>query len=368
MAPRSPMSVWMLLSISAHALALSAPGLAGRFTPMMTTPRLPALHMESKEMEIKEMEPKEIESKEIPYTYAEYVEYRQDDDEVAEKEEQEDLSISDDALLPSDALLTANAVAIPALVEDNLLDLPNPKDADKNAAVLWVSTIGTALLVAAAAVQYAQPGMTRLHVIRHLPLAMWIAYQSAVTAYPVMVKATLTGVTYVLGDVIAQVVQQQQQIVQLGLAPRSLRDNILRTNFWRYVRSGLAGLLFLGPLAHFYYEFVAESLSHWPTVCKIALDQTLYLSFYNTVYYLVLGWLARRPLLTVVKQYSEQFWQLLRAGWRLWPFVGVITYTIIPTAHRVLFVDLVEIAYSAILSRLTTETSTEDEPAQTTSD
>ena len=38
---------------------------------------------------------------------------------------------------------------------------------------------------------------------------------------------------------------------------------------------------------------------------------------------------------------APMFWQLLRAGWRLWPFVGVITYTIIPTAHRVLFVDLV---------------------------
>lgn len=118
----------------------------------------------------------------------------------------------------------------------------------------------------------------------------------------------------------------------------------------------MAGFFFLGPLAHFYYEFVAESLAAWPTLVKIALDQTVYLAFYNTVYYLVLGQLARRPFLTVARQYAGQFWQLLRAGWRLWPFVGVITYTVIPTAHRVLFVDVVEIAYSAILSRLTSDT------------
>ena len=109
---------------------------------------------------------------------------------------------------------------------------------------------------------------------------------------------------------------------------------------------------------------MAESLGHWPTLWKIALDQTLYLAFYNSVYYLTLGRLAGRPLAQVVKQYSEQFWQLLRAGWRLWPFVGVVTYTIVPTAHRVLFVDVVEIAYSAILSRLTTESSHGETSAQ----
>ena len=62
-------------------------------------------------------------------------------------------------------------------------------------------------------------------------------------------------------------------------------------------------------------------------------------------------------------QYTKQFWQLLSAGWKLWPFVGVITYTWIPTAHRVLFVDVIEIAYSAILSRLTTEASYADPAA-----
>lgn len=268
-------------------------------------------------------------------------------------------TLSEDALL-SDALLTANVVAIPSLVDDNLLDLPNPKYARRNAAVLLSAAIGTVLLVAASAIDYAQPGMSPLYVARRLPLAVWAAYQRAVTAYPVMVKAAITGVTYVLGDLIAQVVQQQQQIVQLELAPRSLRGNLLRTDFWRYVRSGVAGLLFLGPLAHFYYDWVAESLSHWPTLWKIALDQTAYLAFYNTVYYLVLGRLARRPLAQIARQYAEQFWQLLRAGWRLWPFVGIITYTVVPTAHRVLFVDVVEIAYSAILSRLTTESGTQD--------
>jgi len=35
--------------------------------------------------------------------------------------------------------------------------------------------------------------------------------------------------------------------------------------------------------------------------------------------------------------------------------VGIITYNYIPTEHRVLFVDLVEIVYSAVLSTLTSD-------------
>ena len=342
-----------MLALTASLLGWHAPVMRMPHLPTMPAARVAAVRMSEEDCGLAGCAPKDI-----PYTYDEYVAYREgtwEGDTSGEAEAEEEENIVDDALLPSDALLTANAVAIPALIEENLMDLPNPKYSQRNEMVLNAFTIGTVLLVTKNAMDYAQPGMSRLTVLRHLPLAVWAAYQRAVTAYPVLVKSALTGFTYVLGDVIAQVVQQQQQILQLGLAPRSLRDNLLRMDFWRYVRSGVAGLLFLGPLAHFYYDWVAETLGHWPTLSKIALDQTLYLSFYNSVYYLTLGWLARRPLLEVGRQYAAQFWQLLKAGWRLWPFVGVITYTVVPRAHRVLFVDVIEIAYSAILSRLTTE-------------
>mmetsp|Transcript_35639 Transcript_35639/g.116393 ORF Transcript_35639/g.116393 Transcript_35639/m.116393 type:complete len:142 (+) Transcript_35639:666-1091(+) len=54
-----------------------------------------------------------------------------------------------------------------------------------------------------------------------------------------------------------------------------------------------------------------------------------------------------------------QFWLLLTAAWRLWPLVGVVTYNFVPHEHRVLFVDAIEIAYSAILSTLTAKHSSE---------
>lgn len=37
------------------------------------------------------------------------------------------------------------------------------------------------------------------------------------------------------------------------------------------------------------------------------------------------------------------WWDLLKAGWRLWPFVHIVTYGLLPVQHRLLFVDSVEL-------------------------
>ena len=61
---------------------------------------------------------------------------------------EEHADLVDGALLPSGALLAADAVAIPALTDDDLLDLPSPRDARANGAVL--ALVASFLPIAAA--------------------------------------------------------------------------------------------------------------------------------------------------------------------------------------------------------------------------
>ena len=53
-----------------------------------------------------------------------------------------------------------------------------------------------------------------------------------------------------------------------------------------------------------------------------------------------------------IEEYGACFWTFLTAGWKLWPLVGIVTYTIIPQQNRVLWIDGIEIVYSSILSRI----------------
>jgi len=240
-------------------------------------------------------------------------------------------------LIPSSFLLSSAIVAVPALIEAHAaaeaeLQMPGPKVFLCNAAVLVTTALTVVVWLCLATLRLPPPSsdgevpvvfinyyQTMLEWLQSVPGAAWASYQSELSARPVLVKALLTGVTYVAGDMIAQVVQQSSHVARRGLRRRSCFEKLLRMDQLRYARSGLVGLFPLGPLAHFYYEFVSARLGEWPTAGKIALDQTLYLATYNSVYYIGLGLLAGRRLGEVLPQYRRQFWQLLTAGWRIWP-------------------------------------------------
>lgn len=331
--------------------------------------------------------------------------------------------MAEEARLPTSFLLASAVVAVPALIEAHAaaeaeLQMPGPKVFLCNAAVLVGSSMAFLLWLCVSTARLA-PATTSSNTaswseaaaewLQGVPGAAWHAYQAELAERPVVVKALLTGWTYVVGDMIAQLVQQTHEVVRQQLRPRPCLEKLLRmdqvcpcaphvpctparrASHWsasrhpaacaqgRYLRSGLVGLCPLGPFAHWYYEFVATRLGEWPVACKIFLDQTLCaprpaahaplappavpdaclrrraadLASYNSLYYLGLGILSGRPPLEVAAQYRQQCWQLLTAGWRIWPWVGIVTYTYIPQEHRVLFVDLVEIVYSAMLSTLT---------------
>lgn len=40
---------------------------------------------------------------------------------------------------------------------------------------------------------------------------------------------------------------------------------------------------------------------------------------------------------------------LMKAGWRLWPLAHIVTYAVMPPEHRLLFVDMVELAWISVL-------------------
>jgi len=180
-------------------------------------------------------------------------------------------------------------------------------------------------------------------VLYRLPLDNWRSYEVAVAEDPVPIKAAITGVTYLIGDWLAQA----NSLTKEG---RSWLD----VDRARLFRATAVGTVLLGPLAHFYYDFVA-TLDTWPTFSKIVLDQTAYLSFYNTVYYVALLVLGGKSVSEACGEYKGRFWLLLTSGWKLWPLVGIVTYTLIPQQNRVLWIDMIEIVYSALLSTLTNE-------------
>ena len=172
----------------------------------------------------------------------------------------------------------------------------------------------------------------------------WEAYQTAVKMNPIETKACISGVVYSIGDLIAQNYEGR---------------DISELDRGRIIRSGLCGLLAHGPLSHLYYVGLDSVFAqqHWidvnswiSPVIKVGIDQTVWSIFWNSTYYILLGLLKAESPKTIISSVQQSWWDLLKAGWRLWPIVHICTYGIIPVQHRLLFVDAVELVWVCILS------------------
>ncbi|KAL5210377.1 hypothetical protein ABZP36_006000 [Zizania latifolia] len=188
-------------------------------------------------------------------------------------------------------------------------------------------------------------GWTIFEILRYMPEHNWSAYEEALKTNPVLAKMMISGVVYSLGDWIAQC-YEGKPIFEFDRA--------------RMFRSGLVGFTLHGSLSHYYYHF-CEALfpfkDWWVVPAKVAFDQTAWSAMWNSIYFVVLGFLRLESPATIFSELKSTFWPMLTAGWKLWPFAHLVTYGVIPVEQRLLWVDCVELIWVTILSTYSNEKS-----------
>ncbi|XP_020597819.1 uncharacterized protein LOC110037501 [Phalaenopsis equestris] len=188
-------------------------------------------------------------------------------------------------------------------------------------------------------------GWTIYEILRYAPLHNWAAYEDALKTNPVLAKMMISGAVYSIGDWIAQC-----------YAGKPLFD----FDRARMLRSGLTGFALHGSLSHYYYE-ICEYLfpfhDWWVVPVKVAFDQTVWSAIWNSIYYVVIGFLRFESPSNIFSELKATFWPMLTAGWKLWPFAHLITYGLIPVEQRLLWVDCVELLWVMILSTYSNEKS-----------
>ncbi|XP_010268765.1 PREDICTED: uncharacterized protein LOC104605628 [Nelumbo nucifera] len=188
-------------------------------------------------------------------------------------------------------------------------------------------------------------GWTLYEILRYAPQHNWSAYEEALKTNPVLAKMMISGVVYSLGDWIAQC-YEGKPLFEFDRA--------------RMFRSGLVGFSLHGSLSHYYYQF-CEALfpfqDWWVVPAKVIFDQTAWAAIWNSIYYVILGFLRFESPSNIFSELKATFWPMLTAGWKLWPFAHLITYGVIPVEQRLLWVDCVELVWVTILSTYSNEKS-----------
>nr|GLL34767.1 protein SYM1-like [Ipomoea trifida] len=207
-------------------------------------------------------------------------------------------SEGDDVKGPTETKLEAIKTAIASILSD--------RDRFLNAAiVLGAGTIAITKLLTIDHEYW--HGWTLYEVLRYAPEHNWNAYEEALKAHPVFAKMVISGIVYSMGDWIAQ-----------ALFP---------FNDW------------------------------WVVPAKVAFDQTVWSAVWNSIYYVVLGFLRFESPNNIFSELQATFWPMLTAGWKLWPFAHLITYGVVPVEQRLLWVDCVELVWVTILSTYSNEKS-----------
>lgn len=182
-----------------------------------------------------------------------------------------------------------------------------------------------------------------------IPLDTWSSYEAALEEKPVVTKTIINVVIYLLGDWLSQTVFQKK--------------NILEFDALRTLRNGFIGLCF-GPLVVYYYQFSDHILpvdgGIANRVGKIFMDQTVYLSVKCSIYIMAVGLLQGDSFATAAQNVKDKIKGIVFTAWKFWPLVHCITYSVIPAEHRILWVNLVDLVWNAILATI----SQKDAPAQ----
>ncbi|KNA19082.1 hypothetical protein SOVF_064890 [Spinacia oleracea] len=188
-------------------------------------------------------------------------------------------------------------------------------------------------------------GWTVYEILRYAPQHNWSAYEEILKTNPVIAKMVISGVVYSLGDWIAQCYEGKR---------------LFEFDRTRMLRSGLTGFALHGSLSHYYYELceaVFPFQDWWAVLIKVAFDQTVWAAIWNSIYFIVLGFLRLESPVSIFKELKATFFPMLTAGWKLWPFAHLVTYGVIPVEQRLLWVDCVELIWVTILSTLSNKKS-----------
>ena len=180
------------------------------------------------------------------------------------------------------------------------------------------------------------------HVVHAGGQQAWQSYNHVLATHPVVTKAVTSAVVYSLGDAIAQ---------------KSEKGGTAELDVARILRSGLAGGLGHGPLSHVWYNLSEDFFNNvvhwtawWSFLPKIVVDQTVWGPLWTMLYIILLGSMKQEPLEKMVGDVKSSTIPLVLDGLKLWPLAHCVTYGLIPVENRLLWVDLVEIAWVTILA------------------
>mmetsp|Transcript_21879 Transcript_21879/g.60838 ORF Transcript_21879/g.60838 Transcript_21879/m.60838 type:complete len:294 (-) Transcript_21879:632-1513(-) len=218
------------------------------------------------------------------------------------------------------------------------LDVDAPMEVESSAetepAPARVANTATAATVAPPVVAKAMAALT----------SMGAFYSKQLELFPILTKSYTAGFIFGLSDYFAQKIETSNYV---NGSSRSM-------NWTRVLASTLVGLLYFGPAAHYWYEWIFRLLPATTlisTLHKAFWGQVLFGPSFTCIFFATI-------LLQSGDFSLKNWWEKIRsdlpgawlAGIGYWPIVDLLSYSVIPVKWIPLFVNVASFIWTIYLS------------------
>ncbi|XP_034183703.1 mitochondrial inner membrane protein MPV17 [Osmia lignaria lignaria] len=164
-------------------------------------------------------------------------------------------------------------------------------------------------------------------------------YRKLVTKYPLITQAAQAGTLMALGDQIAQNLVEQKKLKDL--------------DFVRTAQFGGIGFFIAGPVTRTWYGLLDKYIGSKGGVValkKVCCDQLIFAPIFIGVLLTIIGILQQNDLESLKMKLRDQYPDILKNNYKLWPTVQLINFYFIPLQYQVLIVQSVALLWNSYIS------------------
>ncbi|CAM9287316.1 unnamed protein product [Ectocarpus sp. 4 AP-2014] len=176
---------------------------------------------------------------------------------------------------------------------------------------------------------------------------IWAAYNKALAAQPLLVKAMTSFTGFTVGDILAQ----------KFISPEDDYD------FMRTLRLGTFGALVHGPTGHYFYGMLDAKLpgtKPMTVASKVAIDQTIWNPIFGVMFFTYLGLAEGKSVDDIQKKIKNDLATAVMGSWTVWIPAHTINFKFVPTSQRLLYINTIQIGYNIFLSFLGNKKADDD--------
>lgn len=121
---------------------------------------------------------------------------------------------------------------------------------------------------------------------------------------------------------------------------------------------GVMGLVFIGPSLKTWYQIldkVVGTSGKTVAVKKVFLDQAFFAPILIFGFFSVLGVLQRKSVEDIKSKIEQDYVEVVKAGWMIWPAAQLVNFYFTPPQHRILFVNTVSLFWNTYLAYKTSK-------------